>query len=124
MLFGLNEWLIFAIVIALFLFASEIGFPLSWRGQSKSNDDHLGNVSYGIRFFLILVITLMPSGAWTVFWKSSFQISGRTLILVGFFWSYFSELFAARNKFIKEDYRNRLVGLPYMTPDNSSWPFP
>jgi len=60
----------------------------------------------------ILVITVMASGAWAVFSKSSFPISGRTLILVGSFCFYFSDLFVARNKFIKEEYRNRLLGLP------------
>jgi uncharacterized membrane protein YhhN len=60
----------------------------------------------------ILVITVMASGAWAVFWKSSFQISGRMLILVGSLCFYFSDLFVARNKFIKEEYRNRLLGLP------------
>jgi uncharacterized membrane protein YhhN len=60
----------------------------------------------------VLVITVMASGAWTVFWKSSFHISGRTLILVGSLCFYFSDLFVARNKFIREEYRNRLLGLP------------
>jgi uncharacterized membrane protein YhhN len=60
----------------------------------------------------ILVITVMASGAWAVFWKSSYQVSGRTLILVGSLCFYFSDLFVARNKFIKEEYRNRLLGLP------------
>jgi len=60
----------------------------------------------------ILVITIMASGAWTVFWKSSYQFSGRALILVGSFCFYFSDVFVARNKFIKEEYRNRLFGLP------------
>ena len=60
----------------------------------------------------ILVITVMASGAWAVFWKSSFQISGRTLILVGCLCFYVSDVFVARNKFIKEEYRNRLLGLP------------
>jgi uncharacterized membrane protein YhhN len=60
----------------------------------------------------ILVITVMASGAWTVFWKSSFPIYGRTLILVGSYCFYISDLFVARNKFIKEQYRNRLLGLP------------
>jgi len=60
----------------------------------------------------ILVITVMASGAWTVFWKSSFHISGRTLIFVGSLCFYFSDLFVARNKFIKGEYRNRLLGLP------------
>jgi uncharacterized membrane protein YhhN len=60
----------------------------------------------------ILVITIMASGAWAVFWKSPFQISGRAFILAGSFCFYFSDLFVARDKFIKEEYRNRLLGLP------------
>jgi uncharacterized membrane protein YhhN len=60
----------------------------------------------------ILVITVMASGAWAVFWKSSFQISGRVSILLGSLCFYFSDVFVARNKFIKEEYRNRLFGLP------------
>jgi uncharacterized membrane protein YhhN len=60
----------------------------------------------------ILVITIMASGAWAVFWKSSYQFSGRALILVGSFCFYFSDVFVARNKFIKEEYQNRLLGLP------------
>jgi len=60
----------------------------------------------------VLVITVMASGAWAVFWKSLFLISGRTLILVGSLCFYISDVFVARNKFIKEEYRNRLFGLP------------
>ena len=60
----------------------------------------------------ILVITLMASGAWAVFGKSSFQISGRALILTGALCFYVSDLFVARHRFIKEEYRNRLLGLP------------
>jgi uncharacterized membrane protein YhhN len=60
----------------------------------------------------VLVITVMASGAWAVFWKSSFQISGRVFILVGALCFYFSDVFVARNKFIKEEYRSRLLGLP------------
>ena len=60
----------------------------------------------------ILMITIMVSGAWAVFWKSSFHISGRALILAGSFCFYFSDIFVARNRFIKEEYRNRLLGLP------------
>lgn len=60
----------------------------------------------------ILVITIMASGAWAVFFKSPFHISGRALILIGSLCFYFSDLFVARNKFIQEEYRNRLLGLP------------
>lgn len=60
----------------------------------------------------IMVITLMAIGAVAVFWKSSFQISGRALILVGALCFYVSDVFVARHRFIKEEYRNRLLGLP------------
>jgi uncharacterized membrane protein YhhN len=60
----------------------------------------------------ILVITVMASGAWAVFRAPSFQMSGRILILIGSFCFYFSDVFVARNKFVKEEYRNRILGLP------------
>jgi uncharacterized membrane protein YhhN len=60
----------------------------------------------------IVVITLMAFGAWAVFWKSSFQISGRALILAGALCFYVSDVFVARHRFVKEEYRNRLLGLP------------
>jgi uncharacterized membrane protein YhhN len=60
----------------------------------------------------IVVITVMVSGAWAVFWKSSFQTSGRALLFVGSLCFYFSDVFVARDKFMKEEYRNRLLGLP------------
>jgi len=60
----------------------------------------------------ILVITIMAIGALAVFWKSSFQVSGRVFILAGALCFYVSDLFVARHRFIKEEYRNRLFGLP------------
>jgi uncharacterized membrane protein YhhN len=60
----------------------------------------------------IVVITVMASGAWAVFGKSYFQTSGRALILIGSLCFYSSDIFVARNKFIKVEYRNRLLGLP------------
>ncbi|MBM4339607.1 MAG: lysoplasmalogenase [Deltaproteobacteria bacterium] len=60
----------------------------------------------------ILVITIMAVWALAVFWKSPFQIYGRALILAGALCFYVSDIFVARHRFIKEEYRNRLVGLP------------
>jgi len=60
----------------------------------------------------ILVITFMAIGAWAVFWKSSFQVSGRAFIMAGALCFYVSDVFVARQRFIKEEYRNRLFGLP------------
>jgi len=60
----------------------------------------------------ILVITVMLSGAWAVFRESPLNLSARAFILVGAGSFYFSDLFVARDKFIQEAYRNRLIGLP------------
>jgi uncharacterized membrane protein YhhN len=72
---------------------------------------HLKSMLIPVLFY-ILIITVMVSGAWGVFWKSSFPISGRVFILLGSLCFYVSDVFVARNKFIKEEYRNRLLGLP------------
>ena len=60
----------------------------------------------------ILVITVMASGAWAVFLKSPFHVFGRGLLSAGALCFYVSDIFVARDKFIKEEYRNRLLGLP------------
>jgi uncharacterized membrane protein YhhN len=60
----------------------------------------------------ILVITVMASGAWAVFLRTPFHVFGRTSILAGSLFFYVSDIFVARDKFIKEEYRNRLFGLP------------
>ncbi len=60
----------------------------------------------------IAAITLMVIGAWAVFWKSSSQASGKALILAGALCFYSSDVFVARDRFVKEEYRNRLFGLP------------
>jgi uncharacterized membrane protein YhhN len=60
----------------------------------------------------IVVITVMLSGAWAVFLKSPFHVFGRTLLLAGSLCFYVSDIFVARDKFIKEEYRNRIYGLP------------
>jgi uncharacterized membrane protein YhhN len=72
---------------------------------------HLKSMLIPVLFY-ILVITVMVSGAWAVFGKSSFPVYGRVFILLGSLCFYFSDIFVATNKFIKEEYRNRLLGLP------------
>lgn len=60
----------------------------------------------------IVVISVMVSGAWAVFLRTPFHVFGRTFILAGSLFFYVSDIFVARDKFIKEEYRNRLYGLP------------
>jgi len=60
----------------------------------------------------ILVITVMSSGAWAVFALSSSDFGGRMLILLGAFLFYISDIFVARNQFVRREFLNRLIGLP------------
>jgi uncharacterized membrane protein YhhN len=60
----------------------------------------------------ILVITVMLGGAWGIFQQSSFPVSGRVLVFIGALCFYLSDIFVARDKFIREEFRNRLIGLP------------
>jgi uncharacterized membrane protein YhhN len=60
----------------------------------------------------ILVITVMASGAWAVFDKSASPFWGRTFVFAGAFLFYVSDVFVARNQFVKREFLNRLIGLP------------
>jgi uncharacterized membrane protein YhhN len=60
----------------------------------------------------ILVITVMLCGAWGVFRQPSFSVFGRIFIFFGALCFYLSDIFIARDKFIREEFRNRLIGLP------------
>jgi len=60
----------------------------------------------------VIVISVMLCGAWAVFKSRSFAFPGPLFIFAGAFFFYFSDLFVARNRFIKDEYLNRLLGLP------------
>lgn len=60
----------------------------------------------------ILVITIMLCGAWAVFYRGAFSGEARWLILSGGLLFYLSDLFVARNRFVKPGHINRFIGLP------------
>ena len=93
------------ISIGLFIFLGMSAFIFSWLRP------HLKSMLIPVLIYIV-VITVVGVGAWAVFWKSPFRISGRALILTGALFFYFSDVFVARDKFIKKTYRNRLLGLP------------
>ena len=72
---------------------------------------HLGAMLGSVSVY-ILVITVMASAAWAVFRETALPAPGRSLILLGAISFYVSDVFVARNKFIKNEFQNRLVGLP------------
>ena len=67
---------------------------------------HLAVVAY------IVVITIMLVGAWTVFGDAGVEIVGRLLVFSGAVSFYVSDVFVARDRFLKMEFQNRLFGLP------------
>jgi uncharacterized membrane protein YhhN len=59
-----------------------------------------------------IVITVMLSGAWSVLDNSRLTLSGRLIIFIGALLFYVSDVFVARDRFLKKEFLNRLLGLP------------
>jgi len=54
----------------------------------------------------------MVVGAWTVLGDAGLNSTGRLLVFVGAVSFYLSDLFVARDRFLKSEFTNRLIGLP------------
>jgi len=72
---------------------------------------HLGTMKVPVLFYVI-VISAMVCAALTVFGNPALQCTGRSMILAGAISFYLSDLFVARDRFLKDAFINRLVGLP------------
>jgi uncharacterized membrane protein YhhN len=72
---------------------------------------HLGPMRIHVMVY-ILVITVMFCGAWSVMGQPDLRVVGRVLVLAGALFFYFSDVFVARDRFVKEAFVNRLIGLP------------
>lgn len=60
----------------------------------------------------IVAISLMLAGAWAVWFRSSLKPGLGWAILLGALCFYLSDLCVARDRFVKKEFANRLVGLP------------
>jgi len=60
----------------------------------------------------IITITIMLSGAWSVLGDSNLTRSGRIMVFAGALSLYFSDIFVARDRFLRKGFLNRLIGLP------------
>ena len=60
----------------------------------------------------IVVITVMLVGGWTVLCDAGVELSGRLMVFGGALSFYVSDLFVARDRFLKTEFKNRLIGLP------------
>ena len=72
---------------------------------------HLGSMLIPVIAYIV-VITVMLIGAWTVLFDAAVEFSGRLLICSGAVSFYISDLFVARDRFLKIEFNNRLLGLP------------
>ncbi len=60
----------------------------------------------------IVVITLMLAGAWAVWLRSGLRPGLALVILLGALVFYLSDICVARDRFVKKEFLNRLLGLP------------
>lgn len=72
---------------------------------------HLGSMLVPVIAYII-VITAMVIGAFTVFGDTRLHSAGRFLVIFGAVSFYISDLFVARDRFLKTEFTNRLLGLP------------
>lgn len=72
---------------------------------------HLGSMNVPVLCYVI-VITLMVIGAWSVFGSEHLAWDARLMVFVGALGFYLSDVFVARNRFMKPEFLNRFMGLP------------
>jgi uncharacterized membrane protein YhhN len=120
-LFGLVSFLIGHIfyVIALVL-VSDLGL-FTWIGCVLTLvigiviyrwlKPHLGSMKVPVICYIV-VISTMVCGAWSLLGTSHFAVSGRIMVFTGATSFYISDILVARDRFLKNEFFNRLVGLP------------
>ncbi len=72
---------------------------------------HLGDMKYPVLAYIV-VITVMLSAASALVMVPDLRFKGQIMAFVGAASFYFSDVFVARDRFIGQDYINRLIGLP------------
>lgn len=72
---------------------------------------HLGSMLIPVVAYIV-VISFMLVGAWTVLGDTGVKLQGRLLVFIGALSFYISDLFVARDRFLKTEFKNRLFGLP------------
>jgi uncharacterized membrane protein YhhN len=97
----INQWTWIGSVLCLFL-SGGIYFWLR---------PHLGSMKIPVLSY-VFVITVMVAGAWSVLGDGRLHLAGRLLVFIGGLSFYFSDVFVARDRFLKNDFINRLIGLP------------
>ncbi len=72
---------------------------------------HLGDMTIPVLAYIV-VITIMFCGAFSVLLEPGLALTGRLLVIFGAILFYLSDLFVARDRFVKKESVNRILGLP------------
>jgi uncharacterized membrane protein YhhN len=120
-LFGLVSFLLgHVFYVICFFYVADLN-PWTWSGCV------VGLIISGVVFFwlrphlgtmlipviaYIIVITVMVVGAFTVVGDAGFPVTGRLMVIFGAVSFYISDLFVARDRFLKLEFTNRILGLP------------
>ncbi|MBI4776159.1 MAG: lysoplasmalogenase [Deltaproteobacteria bacterium] len=87
-----------------------ITFPVS-AGIYLYLRPHLNSMNRPVLAYVI-VISIMLCGAWSILGDSGILLMGRISIFIAAVCFYLSDVFVARDRFVKKEYFNRVVGLP------------
>jgi uncharacterized membrane protein YhhN len=98
---GTNQWTLIGLLISL----TAGGAVYLWLRP------HLGNMKMAVICYM-LVISAMAVGAWSMLGADRLRLAGRILACAGALSFYVSDVFVARQRFVKTGFLNRLIGLP------------
>jgi len=120
-LFGLVSFLLGHVCyVVCFFYVADLN-PWTWGGSAIGLAisglvffwlrPHLGSMLVPVIAYII-VITAMVIGAFTVLGDTALHSTGRLMVLFGAVSFYISDLFVARDRFLKTEFANRILGLP------------
>lgn len=120
-LFGLVSFLLGHVCYGLcFFYVADLN-PWTWGGSAIGLAisglvffwlrPHLGSMLVPVIAYII-VITAMVIGAFTILGDTTLHSTGRYMVLFGAVSFYISDVFVARDRFLKTEFANRLLGLP------------
>jgi uncharacterized membrane protein YhhN len=72
---------------------------------------HLGSMLVPVCFYIV-VISVMVAAAWVAFLNPELAPKGAWALFLGALCFYASDIFVARDRFVKSQFLNRLLGLP------------
>jgi uncharacterized membrane protein YhhN len=98
---GMTLWTLAGLIIT-----GIVGRPIYGWLKPNLGDMKLPVIAY------IVIISLMVGSAVSILGYPTINLSGRAMVFFGALLFYVSDIFVARQRFIKDAFTNRLIGLP------------